>query len=80
MDHSNPCVNSLCWITERTLGAVDANGARVRAVEAGEDVHQRGLASAILSKEAEHLALVDGDRDAVICEHARELLGDALQF
>ena len=60
--------------------AVDEDLARVRLVEAGQDVHQGGLAGAVLAEQAEHLAAVDRDRDAVVGEHAREALGDVLEL
>ena len=45
--------------------AVDADGAAVCAVDAGEDLQQRALAAAVRADDAEELALLDRERDVV---------------
>ena len=67
-------------IAEDALLAVDEDLARVRLVQAGQDVHQRRLAGAVLAQQAEHLAPVGRDRDPVVGEDARKPLRDVAQF
>src|SRR6185503_10064213 len=49
----------------------------VLAERAGEDLHQRGLAGAVLAEQDVHLALLHFEVDAVQRHHAGELLADA---
>ena len=59
---------------------VDQDLALVRAVEAVEDVHQRGLAGAVLAEERVHLASPQVEVDVVVRDDAWETLRDALQL
>ena len=52
-------------VERRELVAVDLDGPRRRAVEPGEDVHQRRLAGARRPHDGDEAALVDVDVDAV---------------
>ena len=57
---------------ERDRPAVDADLARVRPVEAGEDVHQRALAGAVLAEQGVDLAGAQLEVDVVVGDDARE--------
>ena len=56
--------------------AVDADLALVRPVEAGEDVHERALAGAVLAEQRVDLARPQVEVDVVVGEDAREALDD----
>jgi hypothetical protein len=55
MDHSDPGVDGISGTGEVHHLAVDDDLALVGAIQAVEDVHQCGLAGAILSEQAEDL-------------------------
>ena len=62
---------------------VEANGpplqkhfASVRSEDAGEDVHERRLAGAVLAEEGMNLAALEVEIDAAQSLHAAEMLGD----
>ena len=76
VDHADPCSDRLGGVAEDALRTVDEDRARVWAIEAREDVHEGRLAGAVLTEQAEHLALVYRNGDAVVCQHARKLLRD----
>ncbi len=59
------------------LGAVDGDRALVRLLHAVEDLHQRGLAGAVLTDQRVHGRCPDGDVDVVVGDHAGEALGHA---
>ena len=58
-------------------GAVDQDLAGVGGLDAGEDLHQRRLAGAVLAHERVHLAGAEVEVDAVERGHPGEMLGDA---
>jgi len=58
----------------------DADGAVVRLDHAGKDVHQRGLAGAVLAQERVHLAGLEIEIDAAQGVHAAEALLDAVHL
>ena len=60
--------------------SVNENLAGVGSIETREDVHEGGLACAVLTEKAENLTLVNGDGDTVVRQNARELLRNLLQF
>ena len=60
--------------------ALDEDLALVRVVEPVEDVHQRGLAGAVLAEQRMHLACAEVEVDVVVREDAREVLRDAAQL
>ena len=69
-----PIPASIAWRgSSKVRGAsVDEDLARVRPVQARQDVHQGGLAGAVLAEQPQDLAAVGRDRDPVVGEHARE--------
>ena len=60
--------------------AVEAHGALIFGVHACDDLHQRALAGTILADEAMHLALAQGEVDALEGDDSAERLGDARQL
>ncbi len=80
VDHPDAGVDGGGRVVEDALLAVDEDLARIRLVQARQDVHERRLAGAVLAEEAEDLATVGRDRDLVVGQDARELFGDVAQF
>ena len=62
-----------------TALAVDDDLTGIRPIEAGEDVHQRRLAGAVLAEQRVDFAAPHFEIDAGISEHAGECLGDAAE-
>jgi hypothetical protein len=60
--------------------AVEVHVALVGLDGAVDDLHQRGLAGAVLAQHRMHLAGLHGERDAVVGHHGRVSLGDARQL
>jgi len=78
--HADPAGDGVAGVAEAHLLAVDGDGALVRLLHAVEDLHQRGLAGAVLTDEGVHGAAAHGDLDVVVRDDAGEALGDAAQF
>ena len=64
----------------RTGLPFDRDGAGIGLVDAEQDVHQRGLAGAVLAEQAEDLAGAEHEVDVVIGAHAAKALRDAAHF
>ena len=64
-------------VGEDDLLAVDAHGAGVARVDAGQDLHQRRLAGAVRAEQRHHLAGLDDEVDVVEHGDAAERLADA---
>ena len=62
---------------KRTGCAVEQHFASVGREDAGEDVHQRRLAGAVLAEQRVNLAALEVEIDAAQSLHAAEMLGDA---
>src|SRR5919199_534355 len=77
VDHPYAPIHGVSGVVDLDLLAVYGNGARVRLVEAVEDLHQRGLARAVLAEQSKDLAAMERDRDVVVGSHRPEGLGDA---
>ena len=60
------------------LFAVDEDLPRVRLVEAGQDLHERRLARAVVADQSEHLARADMERDVLERRDDTEALADVL--
>ncbi|BFP52681.1 hypothetical protein SCMC78_24880 [Streptomyces sp. CMC78] len=80
MHHADAALDGVARVGERDLLAVDRDGALVRLLHAVEDLHQGGLAGAVLTDERVDRALADDDVDVVVGDDAGEALGDAVQF
>ena len=68
-----------CGLAKRTVLAVQADGAGVGLVEAGDDLDQRRLAGAVLAEQRMHLAGADVEADPVQRAHAGKRLGDLVE-
>ena len=77
MDHADPGGDRVAWRAEVDGTAVDADGALVGPVQAGEDVHQRALAGPVLAEQRVDLARSQVEVDVIVGEDAREPLDDA---
>ena len=77
MHHADAGVDGVLGAVEVGRLAVDEDFALVRAVEPGEDVHQRGLAGAVFAEQAENLSGPDIKVDVGVCDDLAEALGDA---
>ena len=80
VDHPDARMDRGMRILEDVLRAVDEDLAGVGLVQARQDVHEGGLARAVLAEQAQDLTSVDRDRDPVVGEDAGELFGDVAQF
>ena len=78
--HADPRVDRLARRVDAQRFAVQPKLALVRVVEPVEDVHQRGLAGAVLSEKCVHFALAQVEVDPVVRHHSREALGDPLEL
>jgi hypothetical protein len=76
VDHPDPRGDRVAGVVEGDELVVDEDLALIRLIEAVEDVHERGLARPVLAEQAEDLATIDAQVDAVVGDDAREALGD----
>jgi hypothetical protein len=77
VDHPDAPLDGVFGVVYLDLFAVYEDGARIRLVEAVEDLHQGGLPGAVLAEQAEDLAAVQRDRDVVVRLDGTEGLGHA---
>ena len=56
-------------------GELDLTGVGGKAPETGDDFHEGGLAAAVDTDEADVLTALDGEVDAVECDHVAESVG-----
>ena len=76
VDHADPGRHGVAGPGEVLDDVVEHDLALVGLVEAVEDVHQRGLAGAVLTQQAVDLAGQDLERDPVVGHQRAEALGD----
>ena len=76
MNHTNPQVESVLGGADHHFFAVDADLPLVGEVDAGEHVHQGGLAAAVFSQQRQNLPLVDVQPDPVVGKDGAEAFGD----
>ncbi len=77
VDHADPAGDGVARRAERHGLPVEAQLSLVGLVEPGQDVHERGLAGAVLAEQRVDLARADVEIDVVVGEDAREGLDDA---
>src|SRR6185295_9531777 len=65
---------------DRNLMSFDSDLASVRLIDSAQNLHQSGLAGAVLSGESDDLSGADLEIHAIKRDHAREELGDRLHF
>ena len=75
VDHADAGLDGVAGRVEDVLFAVDGDGPAVGVVEAGEDIHQRGLARAVFAKEGVDFAFAHGEGDVLVGNDAWEGLG-----
>ncbi len=78
MDHADAEVTTGARVGNLDLPALDLDGAGVLLVDAGEDLHQRRLASAVLTDQRVHLSGAQLEPGIPQRLHAGEGLVDAL--
>src|SRR5204863_2145361 len=77
VDHLDAEAAALAGIKGEDVLAVELDRASVGAVDAGDGLHQRRLASAIVADQPDHLAGRNGQIDAVQHVDRAEALADA---
>lgn len=78
--HADAPVDGVARVGERGLFAVHRDGALVRLLHAVKDLHERGLAGAVLTDEGVDGAAAHGDVDVVVGHDPGEPLGDAAEL
>lgn len=78
--HADAAVDGIARVGERDLFAVHRDGALVRLLHAVQDLHQSGLAGAVLTDESVDGAAAHGDVDVVVGHDPGEPLGDAAEL
>ena len=77
MHHADAVGERIGRIADPDRFAVEQNHARVGLVGAEQDVHQGGLAGAVLAEQSQNVARPDDEVDAVVGANGAERLGDA---
>lgn len=80
VDHADAAVDGVARVGERGLFAVHRDGALVRLLHAVQDLHQSGLAGAVLTDESVDGTAAHGDVDVVVGHDPGEPLGDAAEL
>ena len=71
MHHANPGANGIVGVVDLYLLAIHLDFATVGAHQAVEDVHERGLAGAVLANEGVDFAFAHGEIHLVHGQHVR---------
>ena len=79
VDHLDAELAPLAGIERQDVLAVEFDRAGIGAIDAGDGLHQRRLAGAIVADEADHLARLDRQVDAMQHVDGAKALADALQ-
>ncbi len=80
MDHGDAVLERVERRGQLDLLALQPEGAGVGRVDAGDDLHQRRLAGAVLAHQRVDVAALQAERHVVERQHAGEGLADALDF
>ena len=80
MDHADTQGDGVVRRAYMHFLAVHADMPRVRAVDAGKHVHQRGLAGAVFAQQRQYLAIVYRQVDVLVGDDGAEGLGQPLQL
>ena len=80
MDHSDALLQGIEWAGQNDLLAAQADGAAVRRVNAGDDLHQRRLAGAVLAHQGVDAAGAQPKLHVVQRHDAGKFLTDALDL
>ncbi len=71
VDHPDPEVDGVVRVADVHLRTADENFALIGGIQAVEDVHQGGLAGAVLPQDGQNFTLVEGQVNVVIGQHTR---------
>ena len=74
VDHADAQLEGVPRRVEPDLASIDADVTLVGLVQARQDGHQGGLAGAVLTQEAQHLARHRRERDVVVGDDAGKAL------
>ena len=77
MNHADAQSEGVLGRADDHLAALHIDMARVRKINAGQHVHQRRLAAAVLAQHAQNFAAAHGQVHVLIGDHRAEMLGDA---
>ena len=77
VDHADAVGDRVLHALALDLLPADVHRAGVGPVQPEHDVHQRALAGAVLAEQAVDLAVMEGQADVLVGDHAGEGLGDA---
>ena len=77
MNHADFIAESVFRRTDYYLLTVDEDMTGVGIVDAGNHIHQRRFAAAVLSENRENLAAVYGKIDILVGDHVAEGFGNA---
>ena len=78
--HADAPPDGVAGVGEAHRLAVETDLARVGVHQAEQDVHERGLAGAVLPQQAVDLTRLEGEVHAVVSDERPERLGDADQL
>ena len=76
MDHSNAATDRIPWRTKPCLFSFDIYFTAIGQVDARQDIHQRGLARTVFSKQRVDFSSLQYEIDAVVCDDGTEALAD----
>ena len=79
VDHADAGLDGVRRARERDGGAVELDGPLVGPLHPVEDLHEGGLAGAVLADDGVHGSAADAERDVLVGHDAREALGDPAQ-
>ena len=80
MHHADARGERIGRAPDRDRTARDPDFAGIRMIQAEQDVHQRGLAGAVLAEQPQDLAGMEREVDGAIGVHGAEALVDAAQL
>jgi hypothetical protein len=80
IDHLDPALADLARRMAADIGAVEMDGAPVRLVDAGDDLHQGRFAGAIVADQGHHFAGIDLEIDTEQDLDRPEMLLDAVEL
>ena len=80
MDHRDAVLQRVERRSELDLLALELEGAGVGRVDAGDDLHQRRLAGAVLAHQRVHMAALQAELHVVERQHAGERLADVVDL
>ena len=76
VNHADAAGKGVLGVPDGDLPPIHQNLSLVRIVDAGNHIHEGGLAAAVFSQQGENLAAVQGQADVVVGDDSAEPLGD----